>query len=241
MHSPSFVSRQNDMAFPPASHSWLPWWASVGTRPVRPFWPRTRWRLANPPAHPPTLYLTFDDGPTAVATNPILDLLDRYDARATFFVIGHHVEAFPGRMRRIVAAGHAVGNHTFTHVDAWRTASSTLIGEIERTAQAIEAHTGCAAPLVRPPYGHLTPALCRWARREDAHVVMWDVMPADFQRGASPTSVARFTAAHARPGSIVVLHDNPMTEPVTLGALDAILRWGHARGWRFAALPPSFE
>ena len=225
------------MLLPPAAHSWLPWWASVGTRPVRRVWPHTWWRLAPSPAHPPTVYLTFDDGPTAVATEPILTLLDRYNARATFFVIGHHVEAHPGRTRRMVEAGHRLGNHTFTHVDAWQTDHTTVVNELEGTADVIEACTGHAVPLVRPPYGHLTPALCRWAGREGARIVMWDVMPADFQPDASALSVARFTTACLRPGSIVVLHDNPMTEPVTPGALEAILRWGRAHGWRFAALP----
>ena len=197
----------------------------------------TWWRMKEAPEHPPTVYLTFDDGPTTVATDAILRLLDRYAAHATFFLIGHHVQAHPKRVRRIAESGHAVGNHTFTHVDAWQTAHSTVVRELEHTAQAITAHTGVPVPLLRPPYGHLTPALCRWAAHRDARVVMWDVMPADFQRGASATSVARFATAYVRPGSIVVLHDNPMTEPVTLEALEAILRWGAAHGWRFAALP----
>jgi peptidoglycan/xylan/chitin deacetylase (PgdA/CDA1 family) len=194
-----------------------------------------------PPAHPSTVYLTFDDGPTAIATETLLRILCRYDAHATFFLIGHHVRAHPQRVQRIVDAGHAVGNHTFTHVDAWQTAHSTVVRELEQTAQAITACTGDAVPLLRPPYGHLTPALCRWAGRRGARVVMWDVMPADFQRGASAASVARFTTAYVRSGSIVVLHDNPMTEPVTPEALEAILRWGTARGWHFAALPAPTE
>jgi len=195
--------------------------------------------MAAPPAEPPTVYLTFDDGPTAIATEALLRILHRYEARATFFLIGHHVQAHPQRVRRIVEAGHAVGNHTFTHVDAWQTAHATVVRELEHTAQAITAHTGGPVSLLRPPYGHLTPALCHWAGRHGVRVVMWDVMPADFQRGASAMSVARFTTAYVRPGSIVVLHDNPMTEPITLQALEAILRWGTARGWRFAALPAS--
>ena len=224
-------------ALPPTAHSWLPWWTSVGTRPLRQWWPHTWWRMKDAPSHPPTLYLTFDDGPTAIATDAILRILDRYQARATFFLIGHHVSAHPQRVRRIVEAGHAVGNHTFTHVDAWQTAHTKVVDELKRTAQAITACTGGAVPLLRPPYGHLTPQLCRWAGQHGGRVVMWDVMPADFQRSASAPSVARFTTAYARPGSIVVLHDNPMTEPVTLDALEAILRWGRAQNWRFAALP----
>lgn len=221
----------------PASHSWLPWWASVGTRPLRPFVPATWWRLKSPPTHPPTAYLTFDDGPTAIATDPLLRLLDQYNARATFFVIGHHVAAHPNRTRRIVEAGHRLGNHTFTHVDPWRHDHAVVTSELERTAEVIASTTGQHVRLMRPPYGHLTPALCRWVDARGGRVVMWDVMPADFQPQASPSSVTRFTTAHLRAGSIVVLHDNPMTEPVTLSAVEAILRWGCARGWHFAALP----
>lgn len=225
------------MIAPPASHSWLPWWSSVGVRPLRPWWPHTVWRVDSPVASPRTMYLTFDDGPTTIATDPILRLLARYDARASFFLIGHHVEAHPARVRRMAAAGHTVGNHTFTHVDAWRTAPSTVVDELERTAQAIEACADVQPQWIRPPYGHLTPDMCRWAGSRRARVAMWDIMPGDFQRGASPVSVLRFTTAYVRAGSLVVLHDNPMTEPVTLPALEHLLRWGTQHGWRFAALP----
>lgn len=183
----------------------------------------------------PTLYLTFDDGPTAAMTDPILRVLDRFDARATCFLVGAQAEDDPERVRRIARAGHTVGSHTFTHPDPWRTSDAALCDELARTTDLLQSLTGQAVRHLRPPYGRFTRAMRRWGREHGQHVVMWDVMPGDFLGMATQSSVEQFVVRYARDGSVVVLHDNPIA-PMTPAALETVLRYFTERGWRFAAL-----
>ena len=183
----------------------------------------------------PTLYLTFDDGPTAAMTDPILRVLDRFDARATCFLVGAQAEDDPERVRRIARAGHTVGSHTFTHPDPWRTSDAALRDELARTTDLLQSLTGQAVRHLRPPYGRFTRAMRRWGREHGQHVVMWDVMPGDFLGMATQSSVEQFVVRYARDGSVVVLHDNPIA-PMTPAALETVLRYFTERGWRFAAL-----
>jgi peptidoglycan/xylan/chitin deacetylase (PgdA/CDA1 family) len=183
----------------------------------------------------PTLYLTFDDGPTAAMTDPILRVLDRFGARATCFLVGAQAEDDPERVRRIARAGHTVGSHTFTHPDPWRTSDAALRDELARTTDLLQSLTGQAVRHLRPPYGRFTRAMRRWGREHGQHVVMWDVMPGDFLGMATQSSVEQFVVRYARDGSVVVLHDNPIA-PMTPAALETVLRYFTERGWRFAAL-----
>ena len=183
----------------------------------------------------PTLYLTFDDGPTAAMTDPILRVLDRFDARATCFLVGAQAEDDPERVRRIARAGHTVGSHTFTHPDPWRTSDAALRDELARTTDLLQSLTGQAVRHLRPPYGRFTRAMRRWGREHGQHVVMWDVMPGDFLGMATQSSVEQFVVRYARDGSVVVLHDNPIA-PMTPAALETVLHYFTERGWRFAAL-----
>ena len=183
----------------------------------------------------PTLYLTFDDGPTAAMTDPILRVLDSFDARATCFLVGAQAEDNPERVRRIARAGHTVGSHTFTHPDPWRTSDAALRDELARTTDLLQSLTGQAVRHLRPPYGRFTRAMRRWGREHGQHVVMWDVMPGDFLGMATQSSVEQFVVRYARDGSVVVLHDNPIA-PMTPAALETVLRYFTERGWRFAAL-----
>jgi peptidoglycan/xylan/chitin deacetylase (PgdA/CDA1 family) len=198
------------------------------------FFPDLLWRC--PPArNERTLYLTFDDGPTATMTDPLLHVLDRFDAQATCFLVGAQAEADPERVRRIRDAGHTVGNHTFTHPDPWHTPDAALTRELERATKVLSDITGAPVRHLRPPYGRFTRAMRRWADERGQHVVMWDVMPGDFLPAATQSSVERFVLRFARGGSVVVLHDNPIA-PMTPAALETVLRHFSKRGWRFAGL-----
>jgi peptidoglycan/xylan/chitin deacetylase (PgdA/CDA1 family) len=212
----------------------VPYVATYLPRLAGGLFPDLLWRRA-PEANARTLYLTFDDGPTAAMTDPILRVLDRFDARATCFLVGAQAEADPERVRRIRDAGHTVGNHTFTHPDPWHTPDAALTRELERTTDVLSGITGAPVQYLRPPYGRFTRAMRRWANERGRRVVMWDVMPGDFLSAATQSSVERFVMRFARGGSVVVLHDNPIA-PMTPAALETVLRHFSERGWRFAAL-----
>ena len=183
-----------------------------------------------------TLYLTFDDGPCPHSTAATLDLLDRHDVRATFFMIGEHARRDPALVRAVRAGGHGVGQHTDTHPDAWRTSAATVEAELVRATATLEDLTGEAVRWMRPPYGHFTPAMRRWCAGRDQRIVMWDVMPGDFLPRTTTADVLRRTLALARPGSILVLHEGNHARTVTPAALGRLLPRLLDAGYRFGTL-----
>jgi len=178
------------------------------------------------------LYLSFDDGPHPAATPFVLDELKRYDARATFFCIGKNVQEYPQLYRRLLLDGHRVGNHTYDHLDGWRTDDKKYLENIRVAARWIDSD------LFRPPYGKIT----RWQSSllRDApfnyKIVMWEVLSADFDKALSPERCARNVQRRARPGSIVVFHDSEKAFERLRIALPAVLMHFSAMGYRFEAI-----
>jgi peptidoglycan-N-acetylglucosamine deacetylase len=153
-----------------------------------------------------TLALSFDDGPNPAATPRILDLLSKYDLRATFYVIGRHVRAFPDLAKEIIARGHAIGNHTDTHPSLALCSGSRIRQELDRCDEAIAAATGVTAKWMRPPYGFRSPQLGSiLAARGNAGVAMWSVMARDWKPQPAQPVIERLR--RARGGDIVLLHD----------------------------------
>jgi peptidoglycan/xylan/chitin deacetylase (PgdA/CDA1 family) len=211
----------------------VPYLATHALRPAQRFFPDLLWRVETQTR---TAYLTFDDGPTPELTRPLLDRLAQHNARATHFLIGRHAQEHPQLVRAIVDAGHRIGNHTFTHADPWRTSDASLRREVDRTTAVLEDIAGRRVRALRPPYGHPTGALRSWCATHQQRMVMWDVMPGDYLQTATTDRVARFVVNHVRPGSVIVLHDNPTCSHVTPEALDIILDTLTSRGWAFDAL-----
>jgi peptidoglycan-N-acetylglucosamine deacetylase len=183
------------------------------------------------------VYLTFDDGPHPETTPHLLARLAAHDARASFFLLGDAASRQPGLVAAIRAGGHTVGQHGCGHRDAWRTDRATVLAGMERASGVLASITGEPVRWMRPPYGHLTPAMLRWARERRQRVALWDVMPGDFRRGASAERVAATVVRMVRPGSVVVLHEGPRAGTVSAAALDLLIPPLAARGFRFEALP----
>jgi peptidoglycan/xylan/chitin deacetylase (PgdA/CDA1 family) len=149
--------------------------------------------------------LTFDDGP-GPDTERILDVLAEHQLCGTFFLIGCHVERFPQTARRVVAGGHEIGNHSYSHpIYLFRSAGETR-RQLERTQAVIAATTGVSPRLARPPCGVRTPAYFRAARRLGLRTVQWDVAGFDWKQ-RSGEQIAQEVLRKVRPGSIVLLHD----------------------------------
>ena len=130
------------------------------------------------------VYLTFDDGPTPGITEWILSTLDKYDAKATFFVLGKNAEMYPDLYRRIVDAGHRIGNHTYSHQKGWGMSLERYIEDVDFANDLL--HT----ELFRPPYARITPAQAR-ALAKRYKLVMWDVLSRDYNRALSPRTCLR--------------------------------------------------
>jgi len=213
--------------------SLIPYAATHGTRPFQAYFPDMLWRTDTQSR---VVHLTFDDGPTPEMTEDLLARLRAYDARATFFLIGDHAQDHPDLVEQIHRGGHRIGNHTFTHPDAWTTPTDALLRELSATTQTLEQITEAPVRVLRPPYGKFTRTMREWSAVQNQQIVMWDVMPGDYLQTATAEGVARFVVRHVRPGSIVVLHDNPICTDVTPAALDTILATLSREGWSFGRL-----
>jgi len=164
------------------------------------------------PPKPNQLALTFDDGPNPAATRQLLEVLDRHNVRATFFLIGDFVRLEPGLTREIAAAGHAIGNHTMTHRFLPRYSSSTILSELAGCNAALEDTLGRKVELFRPPHGGRTPAVFRAATSLGLKTVQWNLIVGDWMDVSSATILSRLESGigrHRRAGhgTNVVLHD----------------------------------
>lgn len=172
--------------------------------------------------------LTFDDGPSAVTTPRILEILARYKARATFFVTGVNAERYPQIMRAISKQGHEIGNHTYCHFDLLRTDYSALEWQISAAQNAIARIVGFGPKIFRPPYSRINETVKKALQAKGLKVVMWSVSPADYDE-PSPAKIAEYVLSNIRPGSIVVLHDYRWQ---TVLALERILEGLRKKGLR---------
>lgn len=181
----------------------------------------------------PTVYLTFDDGPTR-HTLRILELLDRHSATATFFVLGSRVAGNDDVLRAIHASGHAIGNHSFAHCDSRAVGSVALRDDLARCNAAIQAEVpGWKPHLYRPPFGHLSAGYIGHAVRKRARIVMWSRDSKDYS-AASPETIGE-ALRNVVPGDIVLFHDE---FSVTLQALAWLIPYYLDRGLRLAGISP---
>jgi peptidoglycan/xylan/chitin deacetylase (PgdA/CDA1 family) len=173
-----------------------------------------------------TMALTFDDGPNPAVTPALLDLLDRHDVRATFFVIGKHVHTVPELAREISTRGHALGNHTQTHPRLTFCSPSRTMRELDQCSDAIEAATGKKPSWMRPPFGFRSPILDGIARKRGSRgVVMWSASARDWVPQPAEFVIARLR--HARGGDIVLLHDGDhrLLKGDRRHTLEAVAHW----------------
>ncbi len=202
-------------------------------RLIAPWVPAALWRV---PTAERVAYLTFDDGPSATLTYPLLRMLEAADAKATFLLVGRSVQQYPERARAIARAGHTIGNHTLTHPSPWRTPAAEITRELALTNHIIANITGTKPALIRPPYGQLTPTMLQFAQAHGQRCLMWDLAPADFLSWIDANRVRHHVLRFIRPGSIIVLHDNPIAADAVLPVLPPLLRDMRREGWRFEAL-----
>lgn len=181
----------------------------------------------------PAISLTFDDGPNPVVTPQVLDRLEMFGWKGTFFVIGERAERYPELIRRIVAEGHELGNHSFTHSEPSRTSAKALLDEIRITRRVLEQITGQTISLTRPPKGELTWSKLRGLWRERQTIALWNVDPKDFRKDCDG-ELRRWAATYAPGhGDIVLLHD---AHPQVLTILDALQEHGRLIGAETVAM-----
>ncbi|MFC7357882.1 polysaccharide deacetylase family protein [Jejudonia soesokkakensis] len=170
---------------------------------MRWMYPKRIWAFSR---SEPKIYLTFDDGPIPEVTPWVLDLLKEYNAKATFFCIGENVQKHPEIYNRIIAEGHSVGNHTFHHLNGWKTNTSTYIEDVSKAAEYIDSK------LFRPPYGRITSNQAKQLKKKGYRIIMWDVLSYDFEASVSEEKCLHNVLNNIENGSIVVFHDSVKAE-----------------------------
>lgn len=181
----------------------------------------------------PTVYLTFDDGPHPEVTHFVLEQLDRYDASATFFCIGKNVVENPGLYERLARSRHAVGNHTYDHLDGSKVSKEAYLADIAQAAAHIDSR------LFRPPYGRIRWAQAKALRQHHLpyELVMWSLLSGDFDTDILPQKCLENVVFHAEPRSIIVFHDSLKAAPRLEYALPRALEHCHRQGWKMSVLP----
>lgn len=181
--------------------------------------------------------LTFDDGPTPAGADSILPMLDSLDVRATFFVNGNSLAERPDVGRRFVAAGHELGNHTWSHPRMLLKSQSAIRREVEPTDSMIRA-VGHAGPIhFRPPYGKKLLGLPWYLHRTGRTTVTWDVEPESFPEvDGNAERITAHVLERARPGSIILLHVMYRGRAASRRAVPAIVAGLRARGYRFVTV-----
>jgi peptidoglycan-N-acetylglucosamine deacetylase len=158
------------------------------------------------PAEDNAVYLTFDDGPHPTITPWVLEQLKEYNAKATFFCIGNNIEKYPDVYQKILDEGHAVGNHTYHHLNGWKTDDKKYIEDVSQAGRIIKSN------LFRPPYGRIKNSQAKKINdaleTTKARIIMWDVLSADFDSSFSPDQCLNHVLENVSAGSILVFHDS---------------------------------
>ena len=183
--------------------------------------PDSTWHLDDPNG----VYLTFDDGPTPGVTEWILATLEKYDAKATFFVLGKNAELYPDLYQKILAAGHKIGNHTYSHQKGWGMSLERYLEDVDYADSILKSE------LFRPPYARVTPAQMR-AVAKRYKIVMWSIVSHDYNRRLSPRRVLHNVIDRIEPGSIVVFRDSDKAFRNMSYALTRTLEFVKKKGWK---------
>ncbi len=183
------------------------------------------------PAGQKKIYITFDDGPDPRVTPSVLGVLDRYQAKATFFLLGKNLENNPFFSGHLMEKGHGTGNHSFSHPDGWRCNTRSYLEDIKKCSQRL------TTKLFRPPYGRITLPQIRQLKKQGYRLVMWSVLSNDFDPKLSPAQCLAKTIRYTSDGAIVVFHDSLKAEKKMLFVLEGFLAHFAEKGFTFEALP----
>lgn len=193
----------------------------------RLLFPEAIWRLKRRGRK--TVFLTFDDGPVPEVTPWVLDILDKYDVKATFFMVGDNVKRNPQLLAEVIGRGHSVGNHTMHHLQGMKTTTRRYLRDISEAQELVRS------PLFRPPHG-----IMRWAQsralRHHYNIIMYDLVTRDYSKKMTPLQVISNVKRYARNGSIIVFHDSLKAWDNLSRSLPDAIEWLKSNGYEFETL-----
>lgn len=195
--------------------------------PYRMLFPETVWRI---PMKHKAVFLTFDDGPIPEVTPWVLDLLDHYGIKATFFCVGDNVRKHPETFRMVVERGHSVGNHTMHHLQGAKVTTARYVADI------MEAHALIDSPLFRPPHGLIRLKQAA-AIKDNMRIIMYDLVTRDYSKKLTGEQVLDNVRRYVRNGSIIVFHDSLKSDSNLRYALPRAIEWLKENGYQFLPIP----
>ena len=204
---------------------------------VKRIFPNYVWDIPN---NENKVFLTFDDGPIPEITEWTLEQLKKYDAKATFFCIGNNIEKHPDIFNNIITQGHAIGNHTFNHLNGWKNSTEDYIENVKLCQSQItnpKSHPSDSElaqqilNLFRPPYGKIKPSQSRILRKLGYKIIMWDILSYDFDQTVTPEKCLDNVLKNVVKGSIIVFHDNVKAEQNLKYALPKTLAFLKEKGF----------
>jgi peptidoglycan-N-acetylglucosamine deacetylase len=187
-------------------------------------YPNFIWKL---PVQAPTIFLTFDDGPIPIITDFVLEQLEFYDAKATFFVIGENAVKYPQILTKIVSNGHSIGNHTMTHLKGWATDYKQFTNDFLLCQKNIPKNN-----LFRPPYGKLRKKQAEFISKTHK-IIMWDVISGDFLPDLDPEICLQKCIKYTESGTVIVFHDSQKAFPILKYVLPKYLKYFKEKGFNF--------
>ena len=187
------------------------------------------------------VYLTFDDGPIPEVTPRVLEILDRYGVKATFFMVGENIDKHPEVFAQVVKGGHAIGNHTYNHMKGWKVSTRTYMENVAKWEEAVQRNYPKDTPapilnLFRPPYGRTWV----WERKAVAEkgyrIYLWDVLTRDYNPRRTPEAMLAQIKRCTRPGSIINFHDSVKSNERMLATLPKAIEWLLSQGYELKTL-----
>jgi peptidoglycan/xylan/chitin deacetylase (PgdA/CDA1 family) len=182
------------------------------------------------------VYLTFDDGPTPEITQWTLNHLKNYNAKATFFCIGDNIRKHPEVFKELLKDGHSIGNHTFNHLNGWKTNTKEYIENTKLFEEEYSKLTHEKCTLFRPPYGKIKPSQSKILRKMNYKIIMWDVLSVDFDAAITPEQCLENVLQNISAGSIIVFHDSEKAWERLEYTLPKVLEHFKLRGFVFESL-----
>lgn len=174
------------------------------------------------------VYLTFDDGPIPEVTPKVLEILDKYGVKATFFMVGENIDKHPDVYEQVVKAGHAVGNHTYNHMKGWKVSTAEYIANVQKFPKQTS--------LFRPPYGRTWIWQRRAVQKLGYEIYLWDVLTRDYNPRRTPEAMLKQIQRQTRPGSIINFHDSIKSNERMLEVLPKAIEWLQSKGYRLEVL-----
>ena len=200
---------------------------------LRLFYPSFLWEM---PKGEKKLYLTFDDGPHPTISPQVLEILKKFNAKATFFCIGNNVNKYKETFELIKKEGHSVGNHTFNHERGWKTKTSDYIKSVKEADALIQS------PLFRPPHGRIKSSQIRAIKNlriskfQNFKIVAWTVISYDWDKSLSPEDCFNNVIKNSDDGSIIVFHDSEKAVDNMIPALTKVLEYYTDKGFTFCPI-----